>query len=172
MRLIKLALLSFIFLFLLVTGISLFVPSHVIISRAINIGADRDSIMAQIKDAAKWKNWHPGLDSAQLLVVNGKVEGVVLDASDIKRPVTIFITRTDTNEVTAQFWPKKMRPVTNTWRTITYPDKDSVTVQWSMDFHLRWYPWEKFGSLMLEKSHGAKMEQGLTSLKKLLQSSY
>jgi hypothetical protein len=36
-----------------------------------------------------------------------------------------------------------------------------------MDFHLRWYPWEKFGSLLLEKSYGTKMEMGLMSLKKL-----
>lgn len=171
MRLIKLAILSFVFLFLLVTGMSLFIPSHVRISRAVNIKADKDSVMAQIKDASRWKNWHPGLDTAALLYIAGEVKGVVLDASDIKRPVTIIITKIDTNEVIAEFWPKKMKPVTNTWQTITYPNKDSVTLQWSMDFQLRWYPWEKFSSLLLEKSHGAKMEQGLTNLKKLLQSS-
>jgi hypothetical protein len=72
--------------------------------------------------------------------------------------------------VTAQFITKKMKPVATGWKTISYPNNDSVTVQWYMDFHLRWYPWEKFGSLLLEKSHGARMEQGLTNLKKLIQS--
>jgi hypothetical protein len=171
MRLIKLAILSFVFLFVLVTGISLFIPSHVRLSRAVNIKADRDSIMSQVKDAAKWKNWQPGLDTAQLLMVEGKVRGVVLDASDITKPVTIIITKEDTDEVTAQFFPRKMRPVTNVWKTIAYPNKDSVTLQWYMDFNLRWYPWEKFSSLLFEKSQGVKMEQGLSNLKRLLQSS-
>jgi len=169
MGLIKLAIISFIFLFLLVTGMSLFIPSHVRISRAVNIKADKDSVMSQVKDPARWKNWHPGLDTAQLLYVEGKVKGVVLDNSDIKRPVTIIITHSEADEVTAQFSPKKMRPVTTVWRTITHPGQDSVTLQWYMDFHLRWYPWEKFGSLVLEKSHGAKMEQGLTNLKRILE---
>ncbi|MBL7741379.1 MAG: SRPBCC family protein [Chitinophagaceae bacterium] len=168
MRLIKLALLSFIFLFLLVTIISLFVPSHVIISRAINIKANKDSVLSQIKDPARWKNWHPGLDTAQQLMVEGKVNGVVLDATDITKPIIIILDKVSEEEVTAMFFPRKMKPVKNTWRAITHPGSDSTTVQWSMDFHLRWYPWEKFGSLMLERSHGTKMEQGLTNLKKLV----
>jgi hypothetical protein len=35
-----------------------------------------------------------------------------------------------------------------------------------MDFKLRWYPWEKFSSLLLEKRYGPVMEQGLAKLKK------
>jgi hypothetical protein len=38
-----------------------------------------------------------------------------------------------------------------------------------MDFHLRWYPWEKFASLLLEKSYGPRMEQGLATLKRLVE---
>ena len=170
MRILKLAFISFVFLFLLITGISLFIPSHIRISRAVNIKADKEAVMAQIRDPAMWKNWHPGLDSAALLYVDGKVKGVILDTSDITTPVTLAITHISDNEVTAQFTPKKMRPVTYAWQTISRSGQDSLTLQWYMDFHLRWYPWEKFGSLLLEKSHGAKMEQGLTRLKKLLQS--
>ncbi|MEI9809028.1 MAG: hypothetical protein WDO16_14850 [Bacteroidota bacterium] len=90
----------------------------------------------------------PGLDSAQLLYVDGDVKGVILDTSDMKKPVTITIVKNETDEVTAMFFPKKMQPVTNVWRTISHPGQDSVTLQWYMDFQLRWYPWEKFGSLM------------------------
>jgi len=171
MRLLRFGLISFIVLFLLITGISLFIPSHVIISKAINIKAGNDSVMAQIKDASKWKNWQPGMDTSRLLYIEGVVKGVVLDDKDPANPVYIMIDKTSVDEVRAQFITKKMKPVITGWKTITYPNNDSVTVQWYMDFHLRWYPWEKFGSLLLEKSHGARMEQGLTNLKKLLQSS-
>jgi hypothetical protein len=170
MRLFKLAIISFVFLFLLITGMSLFIPSHIRISRAVNIKADKDTVMAQIKDASKWKNWHPGLDSAALVYVAGKAKGVILDNSDSTSPVVLMIDHIGADEVTARFTPKKMRLVTYGWQTISHPGQDSLTLQWYMDFHLRWYPWEKFGSLLLEKSHGAKMEQGLTRLKKLVQS--
>jgi Polyketide cyclase / dehydrase and lipid transport len=167
LRLIKLGLISIIVLFLLVTGMSLFIPSHIRISKAINIKADRDSIMAPIRDAAKWKSWYPGLDTVKLLVIAGKVKGVVLDDKDPVHPVYIVINKVEPDEITAQFVSKSLKPVINGWKTITYSVSDSVTLQWYMDFHLRWYPWEKFGSLLLEKSYGIKMEQGLSNLKKL-----
>ena len=169
MRLIKLGLLSIVILFLLITGISLFIPSHIRISKAINIKADKDSIMAQINDAGRWKNWYPGLDSAKLLYVDGKAKGVTLDDSDTSHPVYIIINEEKYDEVNAQFISKKLRPVTHGWRTISYSTSDSITLQWYMDFHLRWYPWEKFGSLLLEQSYGTKMEKGLSNLKKLVQ---
>jgi Polyketide cyclase / dehydrase and lipid transport len=169
MRLIKLALISFIFLFLLITGISLFFPSHIRISKAINIKAGKDSIMAQISDAAKWKNWYPGLDTAKLLYVEGKVKGVILGNSDSLHPVYIIITGEKQDEINAQLISKKLRPVINGWKTISYPAGDSITLQWYMDFDLRWYPWEKFGSLLLEQSYGTKMERGLLNLRKLVQ---
>lgn len=169
MKYIRLLLISFLVLFLCITGISLFIPSHVRISRALNIAAPNDSVMAQIKDASYWKNWYPGLDTAQLLYIAGQVKGVVLDASDVSKPVTIIINKVDANEVRAQFWPKKMKPITNVWGTVPYPGNDSLSLQWYMDFQLRWYPWEKFASLLLEKSYGSKMEQGLSRIKNIVE---
>lgn len=169
MKYVRLLVISFLVLFLCITGISLFIPSHVRISRALNITAANDSVMAQVKDASKWKNWYPGLDTAQLLYVTGQVKGVILDASDISKPVTIIIDKTGANEVTAQFTPKKMKPVINGWSTIPYPGGDSLNLQWYMDFQLRWYPWEKFASLLLEKSYGPKMEQGLSRIKTIVE---
>jgi hypothetical protein len=164
-----LAILSFVFLFLLVTGISLFIPSHIKISRAVNVKGDQDSVIAQIRDVSKWKNWYPGLEATKLLNEGGEAKGIVLDTLDTDNPVTIVITKVDSNEVEAEFRPKKLRPVKNSWRTLSYPNGDSITVQWQMDFHLRWYPWEKFSSLLLDKSQGVKMEQGLSNLKRLVQ---
>ena len=56
MRLIKLAILSFLFLFLLVTGFSLFIPSTVRISRATSIMASKDVVMQQVAEPVNWKN--------------------------------------------------------------------------------------------------------------------
>jgi len=170
MRVIKLALISFIVLFLVITGISLFIPSHVRISKAINIKAEKDSIMVQIKYPERWKNWYPGIDSAKLYYKGGEVNGVILDNKDSLHPVYLAITKVQPDEITAEFITTKMRPVVNGWKTISYSTTDSITLQWYMDFQLRWYPWEKFRSLLLEGSYGAKMEKGLTNLRTVIQS--
>jgi hypothetical protein len=38
-----------------------------------------------------------------------------------------------------------------------------------MQFKLRWYPWEKFASLLFEKQYGTQMEAGLNKLKAYLE---
>jgi hypothetical protein len=45
----------------------------------------------------------------------------------------------------------------------------SATLQWRINFHLSWYPWEKMSSLFYEKNYGLMMEQGLLNIKKELE---
>jgi len=54
MRLIKLAIISFVILFLLVTSISLLIPSTVHISRATDIRATKEKLMEQLAIPANW----------------------------------------------------------------------------------------------------------------------
>jgi hypothetical protein len=169
LRILRLAFFSFIILFLAITGISLFIPSHIRISKAINIGATRDAVIKQISDAANWTNWYPGLDSARPLYVNGIIKGVVFNGRDSLNQVYLVMDKENKDEITAQYVNKKRKPVINGWKVINYPATDSLTVQWYMDFHLPWYPWEKFRSLLFEKIYGARMEQGLTNLKHLVE---
>ncbi len=93
----------------------------------------------------------------------------MLDNKDRDHPATVRIINKKDDEITAQFAGKKMNAITGGWKITNYSSGDSVLLQWYMDFHFRWYPWEKFSSLLLEKSFGSKMEQGLYNLKKLVQ---
>ena len=63
MRVIKLALLSFFFLFILITLISLFIPSTVRISRAVNVYADPSQVLVPVRNLQQWTQWYPGLKS-------------------------------------------------------------------------------------------------------------
>jgi hypothetical protein len=63
-------------------------------------------------------------------------------------------------------WKKQSGRITEsgfTW----YKIGNVTVVQWYFDFHLHWYPWEKFSSLLLESQVGAPMERSLDKLKKL-----
>jgi len=162
MRLIKLAILSFIFLFLLVTIISFFIPGHIRISKATNIVADDTVVYTHIKDLPAWKQWHPALKSIP------ENEFQVLDNSSIIiRGTTISITKRKEDELVTEMKTDNGRPVISGFKIIRHQQGDSATLQWYMDFKLRWYPWEKFKSLFYENIYGVQMEQGLLNLKEL-----
>lgn len=164
MRLIKLALISFLSLALLVTVISLLIPSTVHISKAVNLKAPKDSVLAQLQDAGNWRNWYPGIDTAKPLIVDGVVKGAYFSV-DTVNAVMLKLDQVSSSGATALFTGRNMRQVENRWTLIEHPGSDSLTVQWYMDFNLRWYPWEKFASLLFESSYGMKMEQGLNALR-------
>lgn len=165
MRILILPIISFIVLFLVITGISLFIPSHIRISKAINIAADKVTVMAQIKDITKWKNWYPGTDSLELFFVNGKPNGFMRDSTHILAQIT-NITDSSVVAVTAA---RRLKKILMGWNIIPGRGNDDVSVQWYMDFHMHWYPWEKFRSLTFEKTYGVQMEKGLANLKVLLE---
>ncbi len=170
MRFVRLALLSFIFLFLVIWGLSLFIPSHITLSKAINIKAPADSIAAMIKDPLNWKKWYPGMNSSLPYYENGVLKGMIVNNSDPENPVYLKLDKEEGNLITALFVGRNMKPIVNTWRVIERTPTDSLALQWGMNFDLRWYPWEKFASLALEKTYGPKMEQGLIELRKRVQS--
>ena len=159
MQLIKLAIISFVVFFLLITGISLFFPSHVRISRAADIAAPVDSVHTRISQPLYWKSWYPGADTLSLYEADGVIKGIRMPGNQV-----LMITGFNDSTVTAANSTSDKERATMGWNLIRN-NGGSVTVQWYMDFKLRWYPWEKFSSLLLEKRYGPVMEQGLAKLK-------
>jgi hypothetical protein len=145
MKFIKLGFISIVMIFLLFTGISLFIPSNVNISRAVNISAHKDSVLALIGDTSAWPLWYPGFDTLQA------------------QGTSISFLPAAANKISVEFKTDNTRPIHSTWQVI--PATDSITLQWYMHFKLRWYPWEKFGSLLYDRAYGQPMERGLNNLK-------
>lgn len=128
------------------------------------MAAEREKVLSHVDDIGKWKNWYPGFDTLKMIPVdseNGKLVSVEVGGK------SIVITNVKADEVIAQFGSGKGRPVTSGWKTLSFANSDSTTVQWYMDFKLRWYPWEKFSSLTFEKLYGPRMEEGLSGLKRV-----
>lgn len=148
MRVIKLGIISLVFFAFLITLLSLSFPSKVRISKAIDINTDRETVLEQIKDTAAWKNWYPGADSTQVLPE---------------------ITAVSDSSLTAASVMQNGRKGITGWTVYEAAIPNTVTVQWYMDFKLRWYPWEKFSGLLFEKRYGPVMEKGLDKLKSLLE---
>jgi len=164
LRIIKLGFISLIVFSLIITGFSLFIPSHIRISKAIDINAPQDSVMNQLANAANWKKWYPGADTSAFFIEDGAIKGIQTTES-----AGLIITGTTDSTVTAVITGNNTKKGESGWNLFDAGRPNTVTVQWYMDFHLRWYPWEKFSSLLLEKRYGPVMETGLDKLKNLLE---
>ena len=169
MKIFRLLVLSIVILFLVITGISLLIPSHVRISRAANIRASADEIWLQVDDMRNWKEWNPFFSQVpaseiQQTDANGdkpaatKIDGTLIQLKEKKPDERIYVMNT-----------KGRKTVINGWKFINNSVGDSSTLQWYIDFNLRWYPWEKFASLLFERSYGVRIEEGLRNIKKTVE---
>lgn len=165
MRIIKLAVISFIILFIVVTGISLFIPSTVRISRATNVLADAEQVLVPVRDLQQWTKWYPGLQQLATGEINYNTKNgrPVLQVQES----TITLLNDAKKEVLVELKGERGKTILNGFNAIEHPQSDSITIQWYMDFRLNWYPWEKFASMLYEKMYGATMERGLSNLKEL-----
>jgi hypothetical protein len=151
---IKLGLISIFFLFLATVAISLLIPSHVRISKAINIHADKDSVLSLIANRKNWALWHPAFIHDE----SRKSFDEIRNTIRVQNDSVIIMELNQGNK----------KPVINGWQ-VYHASPDSLTLQWYMDFNQGWLPWQKFGSLFYENTYGVLMEQGLTNIKKIVQ---
>lgn len=166
MRVIKLAILSFIILFLVVTVISLFIPSNIYISRATDVNCSKKEVMSYLTDASKWKQWYPGGDTLDILYVAGQPHGLILDSAyglSIGQVTDSVVTMVEVGRFART-------DIKLGVKVLSGSNENNIVLQWYMNFKLKWYPWEKFKSLFFENIYGPHMEQGLAKLKTVCES--
>lgn len=147
MRLIKLALISFVFFGLLLTLMSLLVPSSVRISKAINLAPSDSNALELVRNEAYWQQWHPAFSAGMATTQQ-----------------VVPVSETDTL-VVRDLVGRGPHPVRNSWELHRFGATDSLTLQWYMDFKMSWLPWHKFSSLFYEGTYGRMMQVGLENLK-------
>jgi hypothetical protein len=151
-RFIKLAIISFLILFGILTAISLVIPSHIQLSKVITIKPEPDSIFYLIRNKDQWYRWHP-------FFLNGRNASIL---SKIKTQVL-----SETDSVLSMRWQQEgKKNLDMSWQLFKSNDVDFTTLEWRINFRLPWYPWQKIGSLFYEANYGTMMEHGLSNLKK------
>lgn len=164
MRFIKLGLISIVVFSLLITAISLLIPSRYRLTRTVDIITEKDSLLQQLSIVTNWPSWYPGLDS---ILKNDKTFSISAVGFYSETVSTRITNVTDSSVIAVSF--RNNKEFTNGWLIFPGMRPNSLTVQWYMNFRLRWYPWEKFSSLMFDRRYGNPMEQGLENLKLLLE---
>jgi hypothetical protein len=159
MRFIKLGLISVFFLFLIVTLIGLLLPANVVVSRAVDITAPKDSIFKMVADIRQWKQWVTGMNK-EGVVISSTTEANLLGTN-------VKITSTKDYMVLSSWKGKKGTTQESIIRVIQDSTSPKAVAQWQFTEHLKWYPWQRFGSMMNEAVMGSQLETNLANLKKI-----
>lgn len=146
MRVIKLGFISVVIFFVLLTLGGLLLPSHNIVSRAVNIKAKPISILQLIQNKSQWHMWMEGMDSTAL---NKHQQIQIISASD-----SLIVAN----------WKTAEANYTTKFRLIYSPGQAVTIVQWQFEQDVAWYPWERLSSLMNDKILGTLMEKNLARL--------
>ena len=159
MKIIRFALLSAVILFLLVTAMSSLLPGTIRISRAIDIQAGQQQVLARLADIKSWNGWN------EYVKAIARPSFVASDSLYAKE-LSIAIRAVNPASVET-IWHQQRNGKTFPGVFNLIHSNGTTTVQWYFVFHFRWYPWEKLSSITYDQQIGPQMEQSLQNLKKL-----
>jgi hypothetical protein len=172
MKLIKGAIFVFVGLFVMVTLISLLIPSRIVTARAVTVQADSIKLFNEISDLKNWKNWHPVFkaDSTSLKfsAVTDQVNSTAEWTLKGKKYKVIIIEK-KYPLVKINLQAEGENDVENMLTLMPVQEQGNMQVQWQSIVHLKWYPWEKFSGIFIEKMAGQGYEDALQSLKKYVE---
>ncbi len=164
MRLIKLGLISVVIFSAMIYIFSLFIPSRVRISRAINIGLAKDSLSRYIGDMRSWPQWN------DMVKQQDSLKGTFAERSYTGTSLKIDVLSVTPDSIRTRWQTGASEPVFSGFNLVQSLS-DTTVAQWYFDFQLKWYPWEKFGSIIFDKQLGPAMESSLDNLRKNLEHS-
>ena len=172
-RLVKAFLFGITGLFIVITLLSLLIPSKVKTSRVVIINnTTADKIYQQTANLNNWKKWHPVFKPG-VTVIN------IVDSSIGKnaacnivynnKTTYLVITSADTASIKFNLQSNSAKDIENDLVIIPLPQQHSVQVEWRVLNNLHWYPWEKFYAIFLDKITGPGYEDALNGLKTYLE---
>ena len=172
MRLLKGFILAIAGLFIVVTSFSLLIPSRVITMRTVIIHAKQEEVFAEIADLQNWKHWHPVFmqDSSamQISKPSSGVKAYVAWTSKGKEN-KLQIIEVEANQIKVSLMRSGENDLANILSITSLKDSNDVQVEWRVFTKLKWYPWEKFSGIFIDKMTGPGYEAALNNLKELIE---
>jgi len=163
MRIFKLILISIVILCIAVLFVFSLFPSHIRISRVVNIHASKEKIHAAINDLNAWAKWNEFINQSKAnKIVSTPSFGKDAFVESGGMRITILSSIGDSIKTS---WIQKDRQQFNGGFNIADADEQNTVVEWYFNFHFKWYPWQKLGSMFYDKQLGPVMEKSLINLK-------
>lgn len=157
MRIFKIAAISVVVLFVLLLSMGLLLPSHILVSRAVDLPAPASVVLPWLTEVKRWPEWMQGLDSSQLRPQNDSI--ITIGKTEIR-----ILRRSDTLVQTQWITEEGQRHL-STMRLFPTANGQLCTLQWQFELEVGWLPWERMGTIMHEKIFGPQMEANLEQLR-------
>lgn len=170
MRYFKMALISFAVFFTMFIVIGLLFPSHITSANAVIINQQKQTVLKELKVSESWIKWYPFFNPG----IGAHIDDVDKDSTfffNDKTELFVFNKNTDSNSVTFNIQNESGRVVEHHIMVLDISgDSSQVQLVWKETEKLKWYPWERFRGLVLEKAKKEYLEAALNSFKQYLES--
>lgn len=162
MRFIKLGIISIVALGLLMTGMSLLLPSQVFVTRNINLQAPPDKVYSYLNDLKNWPQWCANMDSASVAFGTNSVgQNAFMTVDQTK----VVIDSSQPAHMVVRWQPRSGKALLCVLDLQGNESKTVTSLQWQFIHRVGWFPWEKISVLLSDKAIGSFMERSLDKLK-------
>lgn len=153
--------------FVVITAISLLMPSTVVINRTEMIAADSATAARQIRELANWTNWHPYFNLEKPATGKLKNGSAYMEWSRNGKMYRLEEVLKYPNGIRVALKRKGEHDILNDVTVFSAGLQNQV--EWKAINKIKWYPWEKFGAMFLNDVTGPGYEEALKGLKKFLE---
>lgn len=137
-------------------------PSDISVTRIVEINRPKFEVIRKISDLREWKGWNDFLYDVYAQNSVSYAKGKV-DSSQISRPyVTVDLLKSSQDTVNTA-WHHEGKSFAGNF--ILSELNQQTVVEWTLRFHIPWYPWSKLASMFYDKNLGPGMEKSLMNLK-------
>ena len=141
-------------------------PSDISVTRVVQINKLRAEVRYKIADLREWRSWNEFLYEAygnrSVSWATGKEDSI-----HIERPyVRVDLLKVTQDSVITRWEHDKNYFSGNFILTET---SGQTVLEWTLYFHVKWYPWEKLASMFYDKQLGPLMENSLIKLRNELE---
>ena len=153
---------SIVILSLVVLFLFALFPSAVSVTRMVQINSPEDKILNKVSDLRTWKSWNEFVNSP--VAKNGLLTKPDSARADYLRVGgnEISLSGVDRDHVYT-IWTRGNRMFTGQF---IIDDKNGPPIViWTLNFNIKWYPWEKLASMFYNKQLGPLMEKSLVQLR-------
>ena len=152
MKYIKMAVISFVVFFSMFTLIGLLFPSSIKSANAVVINKKKRIVLKELQITSAWINWYPFFQTN----VGAYIDNAGKDTTiffNYKKEILVYNKKADSDTVSFFTEYENGRIIEHTI-VLLYISGDSNQVQlmWNETEKLKWYPWERFRGLVLEKA--------------------
>jgi hypothetical protein len=157
---------SVVILSLIVLFLFALFPANVSVTRMVRINSPANNIQNKISDLRTWESWNEFV----------RVAGIKSDPHTITDSASADNLRVNGNEISLSevrhnyvntIWKRGNRMFTGQF--IIDESKGPPVVIWTMNFNIKWYPWEKLASMFYDRQLGPLMEKSLMQLQNELE---